>query len=308
MESPMIRALTFAVLAAAATPSAMGQVSPAGCRPLGLDKTTMLELRADEFGIDDPQKRQRFAIELLECLGDPDPDLRDKVAYEGLATLLRGKRLETDTIRSLRTRLIAMMTGPEEDRAGFRRPFAALVLSEVARYDRVDPLFTDPERDELVQAAATYLRSVDDYRGFDEAQGWRHGVAHAADILMQLALNPALDREQLTRIRDAVASQIVPGDAHYYVYGEPERLARPILFVAMRGVFSDEEWAGWFEGIASPAPFEAWQDVFASQAGLAKLHNTKGFVQVVYVNASASDKAELDALEAAALSVMRGLP
>jgi hypothetical protein len=268
----------------------------------------MLELRADEFGSDAPQRRQRFAIELLDCLGDADPDLRDKIAYEGFAALLRGKRLDTDTVRLLRTRLIGMMTGPAEDGSGFRRPFAALVLSEVARYDRVDPLFTDPERAELVQAAAAYLRGVDDYRGFDETQGWRHGVAHAADLLMQLALNPALDREQLTQIRDAVASQVVPGDAHYYVYGEPGRLARPILFVAMRGVFRDEEWAGWFEDIASPAPFEAWRDVFGSQAGLAKLHNTRAFVQAIYVNGSVSEKAELDALESSALSVMRKLP
>lgn len=308
MNRTPIPALAIMWLTVAVSVPAHGEKGTDACSPLGYDKAALMELRAGKFEIDDPGRRQQFAVELLPCLGDSDPDLRDKIGYEAYATLLRGNGLDDETIRSLRTRLIEQMTGPADDPDGFRRPFAALVLSEVARADRVDPLFSAEERAGLVDAAAAYVKSVDDYRGFDELQGWRHGVAHGADLLMQLALNPALDREQLMQIRDAVASQIVPGDAHFYVYGEPERLTRPILFVAMRGAFSDEEWASWFEGIASPAPFEAWQNVFASQAGLAKLHNTKGFVQVIYLNASASDKAELDALEAAALSVMRGLP
>ena len=31
--------------------------------------------------------------------------------------------------------------------------------------------------------------SVRDYRGFDAKQGWRHGVAHGADLLLQLSRN-----------------------------------------------------------------------------------------------------------------------
>jgi hypothetical protein len=285
-----------------------GGAEPSSCQPLGYDKNTLLELRAQEFAIEGQAERQRFAVELLDCLGEPDPELRDKVGYEAYATLLRGGQLDPDTVRLLRAALMERLDNATADEEGLMRPFAALVLSEVARVDRVEPLFSDEERTGLVEAATAYMRSVDDYRGFDDTEGWRHGVAHGADLLMQLALNPALDRDQLVKIRDAVSTQIAPAGAHFYVYGESERLARPILFIALRGEFTDEEWAEWFAGIGSPAPFDAWADVFASQAGLAKLHNTKGFIQVIYVNASASDKAEFAPLASAALSVLRDLP
>jgi hypothetical protein len=49
---------------------------------------------------------------------------------------------------------------------------------------------------------------VSDYRGFDDKEGWRHGVAHGSDWLMQLALNPALDRGQLDQMLAAIATQV----------------------------------------------------------------------------------------------------
>jgi hypothetical protein len=283
--------------------------TPGGeCNPLGYDRAALLELRSADFVIDDPAKRQRFAFELLDCLGDPDPVLRDQVAYEGFAALLRGKQLDPVTIGQLRTALAEQLAAADDDDDGFRKPFAALVLSEVARADRVDPVFSDAQRAELVATASNYMRSIDDYRGFDDEVGWRHAVAHTADLLMQLALNPALGRPELLAIRDAVASQIAPAGVHFYVYGESERLARPILFIAVRGVFAPEEWTVWFRDIASPAPFDDWASVFSSQAGLAKLHNTKAFVQVIYVNATASDNEALAPLEPAALEALGTLP
>jgi len=278
------------------------------CRPLDYDQAKLLELRADEFAIEDPAERQRFALELLGCLGDADPVLRDQVAYEGYATLLRSKQLDSSTIRQLRGALIEMLASPDADDAGFRRPFAALVLSEVARADRIEPVFTDTERAELVTAACSYMQGIEDYRGFDETEGWRHGVAHDADLLMQLALNPALDRDRLIQIRDAVASQIAPPGSHFYVYGESDRLARPILFIAMRDAFSADEWAAWFDRVASPEPFADWSGVFTSQIGLAKLHNTRAFLQVIYVNATATDNEDLAPLRSASLEALKTLP
>ncbi len=309
MPRPKTRALSPLPVLAMLGGCLPGVVSAADhCRPLGYDRPALMELRSREFAIEDPAERERFALELLDCLGDPDPALRDQVAYEGYAALLRGQQLDGGTIRRLRTDLIEMLGSTEQDAAGFRRPFAALALSEVARADRVEPLFTDRERADLVSAACEYMRGIDDYRGYDETEGWRHAVAHDADLLMQLSLNPALDRRQLTEIRDAVASQVAPPGSHFYVYGESARLARPILYTAMREVFTAEEWADWFALIASPAPFDDWSDVFASQTGLAKLHNTRAFLEAVYVNATASDNNALAPLRSASLEALRRLP
>jgi len=158
--------------------------------------------------------------------------------------------------------------------------------------DRIEPWLGDAQRDQLLQASAKYLRSVDDYRGFDERTGWRHGVAHGADLLLQLSLNPRLDADDLRNILDALASQIAPAGDHFYIYGEGARLALPVVFTAQRKLLSDSDWQTWFSEITSPAPMPSWGDAFASQAGLAKRHNTQAFLNALLATLRHSEAAQ----------------
>ena len=48
-----------------------------------------------------------------------------------LSIPLGGKQLDTDALRSLQRKLLGQLEGADAD--GYRKPFAALVLSEVAR-------------------------------------------------------------------------------------------------------------------------------------------------------------------------------
>lgn len=281
--------------------------SASTCNPLGLDKESLLVLKAAEFIIPDAPRRHSFALELVSCLGDPDPQIRDGIAYEAFVTLLRGKQLDSATIVKLRDELLELLEPEPDDREGFRRPFAALALAEVARADRVEKIFTDEQRAELVNGATAYMLGITDYRGFDETEGWRHGVAHCADLLMQLTLNPAVTSAQLSDIADAVAVQVAPRGEHAYIFGEYERLARPVYYIAMRGDLSDQQWADWFAALASPAPFTAWSEVWTSRAGLAKLHNTKVFAETIHLYATTSDAEQLKPLAAGALTVLKAL-
>ena len=278
------------------------------CKPLGMSKAELQALKAAEFEIADEEERERFAFALLDCLASPDPELRDKIAYEAYATLLRGEQLDVEAVRRLGGDLIAILQKEKGDRNGFEKPFAALVLAEVARTDRVGDTFDDEGRQAIVDAAAAYLTSVTDYRGFDDKEGWRHGVAHTADVVMQLALNTKTSAAQLQTLRDAITVQIAPDTVHFYVYGEPERLARPILFMAVNEAFTEEEWQGWFTALADPAPLENWGEAYESNLGLARLHNLKAFGQAVYVNAAASENEKIKVLVSPALELLRALP
>src|SRR5690606_26861123 len=105
------------------------------------------------------------------------------------------------------------------------------------------------ERAGMVARAAAYLAAVRDYRGFDDVEGWRHGVAHGADGVLQLVLNAQVDRAQVDALLAAVAAQVVPESAHAYVFGEPERLARPVVYAARRGMLDGDEWTRWFAAL-----------------------------------------------------------
>jgi hypothetical protein len=296
------------VVVAALVGCAPGLVNATTCSPLNFDEQKLLQTKSEDFAIANPGERERFVVELVDCLGDPEPHIRDGIAYEGILTLLRGQQLQPETIEVLRVLLVGKLLEGEPDEAGFRRPFVALALAEVARADRITPIFGQKQRQEIVTVATAYMQGIDDYRGFDEKDGWRHGVAHGADLLMQLVLNPKLTEAQILQIRHAIGSQVRSRGEHFYVYGESERLARPVLFMAARGAYSEQQWMDWFQELADAEPFDQWEDVFASQAGLAKLHNTRAFAEAVYVRAVGSDKPEVEALAAGALALLRELP
>lgn len=213
--------------------------------------------------------------------------------------------LVDDTARqSLALALLPCLGAP--DPQGFAPPFAALALAEVARADRLETVWSAPQRQAMVAAAARFLRDARDYRGFDESEGWRHAVAHGADLAMQLSMNPAVERPQLDQLLDALAVQVLP-PGHFYRYGEGERLARPLLFTARRRLHSAQEWSAWLACIvdralpAGPAP--------ARQSLLADVHNAKAFLLPLYATLQESNDAESRArLMPGVATALRRLP
>lgn len=239
---------------------------------------------AEEWQLEAPAQRQTLAMALIKCLADPDPAVRDGFALEALTRWARGGLLEPATLLWMNDHLQAQLRLPE-DAAGFRRPFAALALAEVARVDRITPYLSGEQRQALLDAATTYMTGIRDRRGYDEREGWRHGVAHGADLLMQLSLNPALTASQLERLLQAVAAQAVPESAHFYVYGEGERLARPVLFAARRDLLPPAYWSAWLAALVEHALPQADPP---TQLSLSRLHNLKAMLWPLYATVAAS--------------------
>lgn len=291
-----MRVLLLALLSIAAFDSI------AACPPEGRTRDSLQALKILKYTVPDAAERQTLALGLLDCLGDPDPTLRDGIAYEGLTQWMRAGQLDAESLRTLRNRLDAMLVA--DDANGFARPFAALTLSEIARTDRIAPWMTLEERASMVENAAAYVESVRDYRGFDDTEGWRHGVAHGADWLMQLASNPALDRAQLDRILAAVATQVVPETPHAYVFGEPGRLGRPVLHAAKRGLHSEAEWQAWFTALVPKLGPTKYDD----GAWLARRHDLMAFLMSVYLEADQSDDPQFKQLKPAVVGALKTVP
>nr|HET7858150.1 DUF2785 domain-containing protein [Caldimonas sp.] len=260
----------------------------AACPPATADRAALDALARAAWKLDDDGRRQALAVELLDCLADPDPKLRDDVAFAAIQHWSRARQLAPATLQAIRTTLVARLAA--DDPAGFARPFAALALAEVARADRVAPFLSADERAALVRAGSAYLAGVRDYRGFDERDGWRHGVAHGADLALQLALHPALDRAQLDALLAAIASQVVPA-GHFYVYGEGDRLMAPVFYLGRRGVLSADEWSAWFAALAARVP----RGAPATQAALAARHDLAQFLLPLYASLREQASPEMQA-------------
>ncbi len=282
-----------------------GFATYAVCPPAGLDAEGLATLRIGGFAVGDDARRQTLALDFVECLASPDPAWRDGGAFEAFATWLRGDALSPGTRRELMDRLLASLAGAAPDPHGVRAPFEALVLAEIARTDRIAPWLDAAQRERLVDAAVDYLAGVRDWRGFEPGIGWRHGVAHGADLIMQLALNPALDRGQLDRLLAAVATQIAPEAAPPYTQGESERLVRPVLFVLQRDLHDEAFWSAWVGTLVVPAPSA---DAPTDPAQLARRHNLRAFLFALYGHLATSGSPALEARTSVVADALRRMP
>ena len=250
----------------------------ADCGDPPFDRATIERDAKAEFARYDAAKHQALALALVPCLASPDPKLRDDLAYTILAWQMRKEQLEPDTLLALEASLRPQLAADDPD--GFAAPFAALTLASVAAAEAKTPFLDPAGREQLLEAATAYVRGIRDYRGYDEGEGWRHGVAHGADLLAALAANPKLGPEALGALLGAVASQVAP-EGHAYVFGEPERLATAVVAVTRRGVVGDAAWGEWLDRVASPKPYENWNAVWTSTAGLARRHDTVAFLSAL---------------------------
>lgn len=298
----MLRRGMLVAAIAAAMPVAAAEKSAPDCvvaRPAAGDLKSYAAAFFPKAGLVDLEA-------LAHCLGDSDPAVRDGFAFTLWSEGLRGRYLDATQMRQSLALLTEMATGPE-DAERFRRPFAVLVLSEVARADRIEAWMTGAELHALAVTAATYLRGVNDYRGFVPGEGWRHGVAHGSDLALQLALNPRLTRADADLLLGALAAQVAPAASPYYHHGEPSRLARPVLFLAKRADIDDAAWAAWFKAL-HPDGSARWKDAYSGEAGLAAVHDTTAFANAIYVSAAEAQDPRIRRLAPLAVELLKALP
>lgn len=259
------------------------------------------ELRTQEFVVDDAA-RPDLSLLLVDCLGSPDPAIRDGVAFTALSTWLRARVLPAEIVVALRERLLTSLHDPG-DTLGVRVSFAALALSEVARADRIQPIFDTAQRSEMVRAAVNFMRTIDDYRGFDEEVGWRHRVAHGADLILQLAINNETPASNVVVLMEALATRIAPGGVAY-TQGEPERLARAVFFTHQREVLRDDWWQAWLARLVVPTPFPDWSTAQQNAVGIAQRHNVLAFLYALHFAAVAADNERGRLLQAQVLAAI----
>ena len=250
----------------------------------------------------------QMALALMDCIEERDPYLRDTIGFTGLSAWLRAGRINDETKRKMLSYFMDAMISNEADLWGVRKSFAALNLSEVVRADRVSPYLSDEERADVVAAAVSYMRSINDYRGFSANDGWRHAVAHTSDLALQLVLNDKLSADQMSDLMGAVFSQVSAAEGATYVHGEYDRLARPVLYAALSGKVETATWKDLFDQISAPSPLSNWAEAFASEDGLAQLHNVKLFGYALIAQLQDQDEGNLVALRNKAIALIRELP
>ncbi|WP_338519600.1 DUF2785 domain-containing protein [Alteromonas gracilis] len=234
----------------------------------------------------------------VACLASSNPSIRDDIAFKTLSTSLRSGELSTDQVTMVHNLLINDLN--KQDKTTHHHSFVVLSLAEVARVDRLTPFLSEDKRLKLVKTAIDSLVYVNDYSGFDHDIGYIHQIAHASDLVLQLALNDAIDKASLESLSLALQKAINPSTLHFYRYGEPDRLVRATVYLMLRESLDLDYWTKWLENAALP-PQKTWQDAYSNNKGLAALHNTQSFFGRLLLWTADSKNPKLKAINEQAL-------
>jgi hypothetical protein len=224
--------------------------------------------------------------ELEAYLGSPDPVRRDGIGYEVLSTWINDGTLADTDVRALADRLLrklAAAVDPAPRDGVFGRSFAALVLASIVRRDVMKPFLGDDERRAILTTARDYAEREVDLRGHTGATGWAHAAAHTADLLAQLAKEPAFSDGDRALVLDAVAAFVVRPHGTVLAYGEDGRLGVAVIAAAKRGL-PEGKLAAWLAAVKAPV-VERWGPQFDA-AKFAAQRNARNLLFTVYVQAS----------------------
>jgi hypothetical protein len=198
----------------------------------------LLQTIADNH-LQPPPEREAAEIlpALTHALASSDPHLRDDLAFTILSSWIYEKAIFTpEELRPLISQLLLNLhvgLGNEGKDDVFQRSFSALTLSVIVARDNKEPFLRVDEFRQILDNALSYFAQERDTRGFDEAKGWIHTVAHSSDLLKFLARSRHLAVADQGRILEALASKLQTV-ANVFGQGEDERMARVVISLLHR--------------------------------------------------------------------------
>jgi hypothetical protein len=208
-------------------------------------------------GLKVPQDRSLVEMteDLTRMLGDPDPEVRDGIAFPTMATWI-DEGVYDDLLVGLGDGMchgLDIGLGDPESDTVFRRSFSALILTEcIDRTTRAalgGPNVVLRWGDRIM---SWYSRERD-LRGFVPGKGWAHAVAHGADALGALARSPVLGRLELTVILDVIADRLLTPTEAFFICGEGDRLAYATMHLLRRNVLGIDVLEPWIARLAAGA-------------------------------------------------------
>ncbi|MCZ4498884.1 MAG: hypothetical protein JWQ74_1437 [Marmoricola sp.] len=193
--------------------------------------------------------------DLTRMLGDPDPEIRDGIAFPTMATWI-DEGVYDDLLIGLGDGMchgLDIGLGLPEDDSVFRRSFSALILTECIDRSTVTGIGGEDAVLRWGDRVMGWLAREEDLRGFVPGKGWAHAVAHGADALGALARSPYFGRLELTVILDVIADRLLAPTDAFLVCGEDDRLAFATLHLLRRNVLGLDVLEPWVARLAAGA-------------------------------------------------------
>jgi len=203
-----------------------------------------------------------LTVELTEMLGNPDPRIRDGLAFPALATWI-DKGVYDDLLLGLGDGMAVGLTqglGESGTDSVFIRSFSALVLAECIDRDSRAHLVPPAKILHWGDQIASWLLTERDERGFIPGKGWAHAIAHGADAIGALGRSPRLAAAELSVMLEVVLERLLVPTHEFWVAGEPDRLAQAVMAILRRDLLGIDVVESWAERVGAAAVTEGDED------------------------------------------------
>jgi len=197
--------------------------------------------------------------DLMENLGAVESELRD-YSYMILSSWIWGwydrtyySDEELWDLADHAKRNIKIGLGDLESDGVFLRTYSILLLNDLTDFDRQHPYLEEEEIRDRMEVYLTYLEKEQDLRGYVSSQkGWAHGIAHVADSLAILSQSPYLNRSDLMRLLNGIATKLRQPMPSVYLHSEEERLARAAVRIFQHNLMTIEQISSWLKILIEP--------------------------------------------------------
>lgn len=213
-----------------------------------------------EAGGDVPEDLDPFAFyqEILPLLGSTDGPLRERKVLGVLFVWIKRRVLNDEQIRAVLRILLDedhlfLGIGESDTDTIYMRAFVVFLLTAFIQAHQVQAFLPTEELEDVRSAVLRFLEDEMDLRGYISPETWwGHAVAHAADVVRDLAGCEEFGANALAELLKA-ATKAMLVDTSVFVYEEDTRIAAAILAILKRGILSNETLTEWSESMIPEA-------------------------------------------------------
>ena len=212
-------------------------------------KERLREIKNNDFRSPDDISIFDFTLNMIEYIGDPDPDLRDNLIYEVLDRWIMDGMFGTDQLSKLLNIIfdsyhLFYKIGEEGTDSVFTRSFSVLIVADIIYYYRIHNTGLEEDLRNIKEKLIKYMSEEKDVRGYISGKGWAHSAAHTGDALNELVQCRYMKYKDLLEIMEAVKKKIFI-NSYAYISGEDERLTTPIVSIIDRKILGNKDIVDW---------------------------------------------------------------
>ena len=199
-----------------------------------------------------------FTQEILPLLGSTDGPLRERKTLGVIYTWVARRELTDAQLKDLvhtlidEEHLFLGIESPGSDDV-YMRAFAVFILTAFVQAHQKQPYLSADEISNLKAAVIRYLESEEDLRGYISTETWwAHCVAHAADVVRDLAGCEELGAEDLFELLEACGKALLT-DSTVFIFEEDTRIAEAVLAILKRRLLTERRVAAWSKSLVPEA-------------------------------------------------------